>query len=135
MATTAKRILPDDNKRDHHAAGQRKRKPMTRAHKAKLVKALRDWRSMSEEERAELAERTRQTQRERWANMTKKERDARRPDDRRRGTQQPSDARIDEGPRRSGGLHCCRIRQSQGHLSRAVSRTTLTLTYPWPCDQ
>jgi hypothetical protein len=73
MATTAKGIVPAPK-----AKGQKVRKPMTKQHKAKLVAALANWRaSMTDEERAELAERNRQRHQQKWAGMTKKERDAR----------------------------------------------------------
>jgi hypothetical protein len=72
MATTAKTIVPA-----HTASGQ-KRKPMTKQHKAKLVAGLATWRaSLTDDERAELAEQSRTAHRERWAKMTKKERDPR----------------------------------------------------------
>lgn len=40
MATTATRIVLDPKGVDHPGSSQRKRKPLTRPHKAKLVKAL-----------------------------------------------------------------------------------------------
>lgn len=50
----------------------------SKAHRAKLVKALKYWPdNLSEEERAALAERSRQTLQERWASMSKRECDAR----------------------------------------------------------
>ncbi len=66
MATTAKRIVPDPKPKD-----QKQRKPLSRAHKAKLVAALAKWRTgLTDEEPAELAERNRQTQRDRWHKMS-----------------------------------------------------------------
>ena len=50
MATTAKVIVPDTK-----AKGQKRRKPLSKAHKEKLASALADWRaSLSEEDKAEL---------------------------------------------------------------------------------
>lgn len=73
MATTAKNIVPDATPKD-----QKQRKPISKRHKAKLVSALDRWRSgLTDEERAELAERNRQTQKARWDSMSKKEKDAR----------------------------------------------------------
>jgi len=67
MATTAKGIVPQ--------AKPTSKKPLTKPHKAKLVSALEKWRaSLTDEERAALAERNRQTQRERWNNMSERER-------------------------------------------------------------
>jgi hypothetical protein len=78
MATTATRIVPDRANKGDPGKGQQKRKPMSKSHKAKLVKALKEWRDgLSDEERAELAERNRQTHKDRWASMSKRERDAR----------------------------------------------------------
>lgn len=66
MATTAKTIVPD------------KKKPLSRAHRAKLTSALANWRaSLTDAERAELKARTAATHRARWDNMTEKERKAR----------------------------------------------------------
>ena len=73
MATTANGILPRTGKEGHPPS----RKPMSKAHKAKLRAALANWRaSLTDEEREALKERNRQTHQERWAGMTKKERDA-----------------------------------------------------------
>ena len=70
MATTAKGIVPDPK-----AKGQKARKPMSKQLKARLVAGLKEWRDgLSEEERANLAERTRQTHKERWANLTERQR-------------------------------------------------------------
>ena len=50
MATTAKVIVPDTK-----AKGQKRRKPLSKAHKAKLASALADWlSSLTEEDKAEL---------------------------------------------------------------------------------
>ena len=67
MATTAKAIVPQ--------AKPTTKKPLSKAHKARLVSGLEKWRaSLTDEERAELAERNRQTHRERWNNMSERER-------------------------------------------------------------
>ena len=59
----------------HRTAGEAHLQPLTKPHKAKLVSALEKWRaSLTDEERAALAERNRQTQRERWNNMSERER-------------------------------------------------------------
>jgi hypothetical protein len=65
MATTAKPIVPD------------KKKPLSKAHRAKPASALAIWRaSLTDEDRAELKARTAATHRARWDNMTEKERKA-----------------------------------------------------------
>ena len=48
---------------------------MSKARKATLAAALKRWRdSLTPEAKAELAERVRQTQRQRWLNMSERER-------------------------------------------------------------
>ena len=70
MASTAKGIVPDPQPSD-----QKRRKPMSKQHKAKLVSALEKWRaSLSDEERAELKRRNREAQQARWDAMTDRER-------------------------------------------------------------
>ena len=72
MATTAKSIVPDTK-----AQGQKRRKPLSKAHKAKLAAALANWRaSLTDEDRAAQAERMRQAHRDRWDGMTAKEKAA-----------------------------------------------------------
>jgi hypothetical protein len=73
MATTAKPIVPESK-----ASGQKGRKPLTKAHKQKLVSALDRWRaSLTPEQKAELAEQQRQKHQANWAAMPQEERDAR----------------------------------------------------------
>ena len=73
-ATTAKGILPETKGNDQPAPGQRKRKPLSRAHKAKLVSALEKWRaSLSDEQRQALKERNRDAQQARWNAMSDRE--------------------------------------------------------------
>lgn len=65
--TTAKAIVPQPKATT--------KKPMTKAHKAKLVSALEKWRaSLSDEERAELKRRNREAQQARWDAMSDRER-------------------------------------------------------------
>ena len=73
MATTAKSIVAETK-----GSGQNGRKPMSKAHKRKLVSGLDQWRaSLTPEQKAELAEKQRQKHRAAWASMPKEERDAR----------------------------------------------------------
>lgn len=72
MATTAKSIVPDTRPK-----GQKRRKPLSKATKAKLAAALANWRaSLTDEDRAALAERTREASRVRWEGKTAKEKAA-----------------------------------------------------------
>jgi len=69
MATTAKTIVPDKPKT---------KKPISKAHKAKLAAALANWRaSLTDKDREAWRAQNRTTHQQRWAAMTKKERDAR----------------------------------------------------------
>jgi hypothetical protein len=69
MATTAKTIVPDTKTK-----GQ-KRKPMSKAHKAKLAASLADWRaSLTDEDKAELRARTAAAHKARWDSMSERER-------------------------------------------------------------
>lgn len=73
MATTAKPIVPESK-----ASGHKGRKPMTKAHKRKLVSALDRWRaSLTPEQREELSRQQRQKHQAAWAAMSPEERDAR----------------------------------------------------------
>jgi hypothetical protein len=69
--TTEGSIVPDKGKQGH------RRKPLSKAQKAKLAASLKRWRdSMSADERAELAERMRQRNKARWEAKSKKEKAA-----------------------------------------------------------
>jgi uncharacterized protein YhaN len=72
MATTPTPTasVPDAGK--HHTP---KRKALSKATKAKLAASLAAWRaSLTPEAKAELRERSRRTQQERWASMSQRER-------------------------------------------------------------
>jgi hypothetical protein len=67
MATTAKTIVPESQPKG--------RKALSKAHKAKLAAALAEWRaSLTEEDRAALRERNAAAHKERWNNMSERER-------------------------------------------------------------
>lgn len=69
MATTAKTIVPEPK-----AKGQKRRKPLSKAHKAKLASALADWRaSLTDDDKAELKARNAATHKARWDNLSKRE--------------------------------------------------------------
>ncbi|HEX7066594.1 MAG TPA: hypothetical protein VF295_00180 [Candidatus Limnocylindria bacterium] len=72
MATTTETgIVPDKGKRGH------RRKPLSKAQKAKLAASLAKWRaSLTDEDRAALSERMRQQNKARWDAMSKKEKAA-----------------------------------------------------------
>jgi hypothetical protein len=54
------------------------RKPLTKAHKAKLAAALNRWRAgLTDKDKEELKERNKAAHKTRWANMSKRERDER----------------------------------------------------------
>lgn len=73
MATTAKRIVPEAT-----AKGQKRRKPLSKAHKARLVAALANWRALlTDEDKAALAERNAAAHKARWDSMSERERKAR----------------------------------------------------------
>lgn len=70
MATTPSRSVPDAGKQ-----GQPGRKPPTKAHRAEMASALAKWRaSLTPEAKAKLGERIRETQQQRWLNMSERER-------------------------------------------------------------
>ena len=69
MATTAKTIVPEPK-----AKGQKRRKPLTKSHKAKLASALADWRaSLTQEDKAELRTRNAAAHKARWNSLSKRE--------------------------------------------------------------
>jgi hypothetical protein len=70
MATTAKPIVPEST-----GSGQKGRKPMTKAHKRRLVSALDQWRaSLTPEQKEELRMVNKLKQKARWDNMSDRER-------------------------------------------------------------
>ena len=76
MATTAKGILPQQaGTSSAGSKGSKGRRPLTKAHKAKLAAALADWRAaLTDEDKAALRERNAATHKERWNNLSERER-------------------------------------------------------------